>query len=95
MTAARKVKVSVTLSADVLDAVDRSARASGSRSSVMDQWLRIAARSEVERDLERATVEYYLGLSPGERTEDAAISLAAGKAAQRLRIDGAVRRRRG
>lgn len=86
--AARKVKVSVSLDADVLALVDQSAvREGAARSAVMERWLRAAARDAKLRQLENATAAYYDALTATERTEDTAIARAASRAARRLRID--------
>ena len=50
MTAAAKLKVSLTLSADLVALVDRDARrGKGSRSGVIEQWLRRAANAKLDR----------------------------------------------
>jgi hypothetical protein len=60
MTATAKLKVSLTLSADLVALVDREARrAKDSRSSVIEQWLRRAASSNLERVIDDATAAYY------------------------------------
>ena len=68
MTAARKVKVSVTIDADVLGDVDRHAANQGStRSAVMESWLRHASRRARAARLEEETAAYYDGLTAAER----------------------------
>ena len=94
MTAARKVKLSVTLSRDLVERIDREAGGAGARSRVIEQWLRQAARMHAERDLERATIAYYESLTDEERAEDDAISSAMGRAGRRLDIDGTGRAQR-
>ncbi len=76
---ARKIKVSVTISEDVLEAVDRCAdgKKQLTRSSVIDLWLRQAARREAHLKLERDTLDYYASLSAEAQDEDAAWSNAA------------------
>lgn len=89
MTAARKVKVSVTLSRDLLELIDREALGKQNRSAVVELWLRRAARQRLVREIERATEEYYRELSDVERAEDEAIARSASRAARKLRIDDA------
>jgi metal-responsive CopG/Arc/MetJ family transcriptional regulator len=68
-----KMKISVSLDADVLEAVDRrAARNKTTRSAVMEQWLRSAARQVELQRLEEETAAYYDSLTPAERREDAA-----------------------
>ena len=92
-----KTKISISLDADVLEAVDRrAAREKTTRSAVMEQWLRGAARQAELQRLEEETAAYYDSLTPAERREDAALGAALSRAAQELDIDGPVppRRRR-
>jgi hypothetical protein len=85
---AAKLKVSLTLSADVLALVDRDARRhKDTRSGVIERWLRRAAQGNVERDIERATAAYYASLRDNERTEEAALSKALSAAARRVTYD--------
>jgi predicted transcriptional regulator len=91
MTNAAKLKLSVTLSADVLALVDRDARRLGeTRSGIIEQWLRQAAAGTVEREIEQATVAYYRSLRNDERKEDEAISKALTRAARRVSYDEGV-----
>jgi metal-responsive CopG/Arc/MetJ family transcriptional regulator len=78
-----KVKVSVSIPADVLDAVDRKAkRVRGeTRSSVMADWLRKAAQREAQLEYEEEVVRYYESLTDEERAEQEAESEAWSKAA--------------
>jgi hypothetical protein len=96
MTAARKLKVSLTLSADVLALVDRDAVQRGAtRSSVVEHWLRRAANSAHERAIEDATVAYYRSLDRDERAEEEALARSLSVAARRIAYDaGRVGRRR-
>ncbi len=85
---ARKTKISISLDADVLDAVDRRAkRNKTTRSAVMEQWLRGAARQVEMQRLEEETAAYYDSLTPAEKAEDAAIAEASSRAAARLSYD--------
>jgi metal-responsive CopG/Arc/MetJ family transcriptional regulator len=98
MTTARKVKVSVSLGADLLRTLDRLAASEGStRSSVMERWLREASRRARLARLEEETASYYDALTPAERDEDARWAAAASRAGRKLQIDDAratTRRRR-
>jgi hypothetical protein len=96
MTAA-KLKVSLTLSADLVALVDRDAeRLHDTRSGVVEQWLRHAARAAVEKEIEAATATYYRSLRGDERAEDEALARALSVATQRISYDTApaVRRAR-
>jgi metal-responsive CopG/Arc/MetJ family transcriptional regulator len=88
MTAVPKLKLSVTISRDLVERIDREARAGGGRSRVIERWLRQAARLHAERDLERTTVAYYQALTDEDRAEDEAIAQGSTRAARRLDVDG-------
>lgn len=88
MTTATKLKVSLTLSADVVALVDRDARRrKDSRSGVVEQWLRRAAAANVEREIEEATAAYYRSLRDDEHAQDEALSKALSAAARRVSYD--------
>jgi metal-responsive CopG/Arc/MetJ family transcriptional regulator len=86
MTAANKVKVSITLSGDLLRAIDReAARADGhTRSSVIEAWLRRGQRRMAETRLAAETVAYYQTLTEEEREEDRAWSSYSSRAFETL-----------
>jgi len=85
---ARKVKVSVSLDADVVSAVDRLAQTEGaSRSAVMERWLTQMSRQAKLARLEEETAAYYEAQTAGERDEDAAWAIASSQTARRMRID--------
>ena len=67
----RKVRVTVTLSEDVLRRLDeRAAREPGaSRSSVMESWLREVSYRHAQAKLEADIAAYYEALSDTERVE--------------------------
>jgi len=95
MASARKTKISISLDADVLDAVDRrAAKQRTTRSAVMEQWLRGAARQAELQRLEEETAAYYDALTPAEKAEDAALAEASSRAFQDLTIDDAAPRTR-
>jgi hypothetical protein len=88
MTAGRKIKVSVSLDAAVVSDIDRhAANEGGTRSAVMERWLRLASRSFRAAQLERETASYYDALTTAEREDDAAWAAASSRAARRLQID--------
>lgn len=94
MTAA-KLKVSLTLSADVVALVDRDAlRRKNTRSGIIEQWLRRAANVAVESELVEATAAYYTSLGREEAAEDEAIARASSKASRRVSYDDPSPRRR-
>lgn len=89
---AHKLKVSLTLSADLLELVDRDARRrNDTRSGVVEQWLRRAANATTEKEVEDATAAYYLSLRGDERTESEALARGLSKAARRGSYDDAAR----
>lgn len=95
MTAAAKLKVSLTLSADLVALVDRDARrAKGSRSAVVEQWLRKAASSNVEHEIDAATAAYYRSLRGEDRTGDESLSRSLSGAARRVAYDDSAARGR-
>jgi hypothetical protein len=82
----KKIKLSLTVSADVLKLVDRDVRElKGTRSSVIELWLRRAAASSTMRSIDEATAAYYLSLQTGDLEEP--LSRALSKAAKRLSYD--------
>lgn len=87
MTAARKVKVSVTLSKDLVDLIDSEATRAANRSAVIELWLRRAARAKAVSDIERATEEYYDSLTASERADEEALSKALSRAARKVHYD--------
>src|SRR5262252_7569470 len=83
-----KTKVSISLDADVLEAVDRRAkREKTTRSAVMEQWLRGAARQAELQRLEEETAAYYDALTPAEKAEDAEWTAAATRSLRKLDLD--------
>jgi metal-responsive CopG/Arc/MetJ family transcriptional regulator len=93
MSAPNKVKVSITLPADLVTAIDREAQRSGmSRSWLIEDYVRVGASRAAERSLEEATAAYYASLQPADRAEDLAIARASSAAAKRVAYDQPVRR---
>lgn len=88
MTAARKVKISVSLDAALVDAVDsRAAREGTTRSAVMEQWLKRASSQAALARLEEETAAYYDALDPMEMDDDRSWAKAASRSSRRLVID--------
>ena len=77
-----KIKVSLTLSQDLVALIDRDARRTGStRSGVVEDWLRSAASRAAEKSIDDATAAYYASLRGDARADDEAISTAMSRAA--------------
>lgn len=74
-----RARVTITLSREILEKVDRAVRNDprASRSSVVEQWLAAAARREAELGLDRAIADYYDGMSSAERVEAASWARAS------------------
>jgi MoxR-like ATPase len=89
MTRSMKVKVSVSIDAEVLGLVDRSAANEGAtRSAVMERWLRQAAYQTKVVRLAEDTAAYYNALSAADRQDDADWAAISSRAARSLQIDG-------
>jgi metal-responsive CopG/Arc/MetJ family transcriptional regulator len=87
-SAARKVKISISLDAGLLGIVDRrAAEEATTRSAIMERWLKQASHRNKLARLEEETASYYDSLTEEERAEDAAWTSAASKAARKLTID--------
>lgn len=88
MTAARKLKISLTLSSDLLEVIDRDAsRRQETRSAVVEQWLRRASARAIESEIDDAMARYYMSLRKDERADDEAVARAASRASRRLAYD--------
>jgi metal-responsive CopG/Arc/MetJ family transcriptional regulator len=89
MKESSRVKVSVSLPAELVARVDREARGrpGSSRSAVVEQWLRQGARLKAEDDLRAAVIAYYRELMPEEKVEEEALARALSRAGRRLRVD--------
>lgn len=94
MPTARKTKVSVTLERDLLAEIDRRAADGGTRSQIIEAWLRLAAREHARRALDAATIAYYEGRSEAERAEDKALAEFNTRTAGELDLGRARRPRR-
>lgn len=89
MSRARKAKVSVTISADLLSQIDAFAKQSGikNRSKVFELWLRKAAQAQLGKQLEQDTAEYYEALNAEAAEDDAEWSAASSDEFGRLGVD--------
>ena len=85
----RKVKISVTIDADLLAEIDRyTANSDGqTRSSVIESWLRRGARKQAALKLEKDTIAYYQSLTAEQREEDNEWSEASSRQFSKLEID--------
>ncbi len=95
MTAAHRVKISISLPADLVADVDRRAKAlpSGGRSGVIETWLRRGARAQAESELREAVVAYYGARSEEEAWADERLSRSLSSSARKLDIDEPRRKR--
>lgn len=86
---AARTKLSITLAPDVVEEIDRAVErhVAGSRSAVIEKWLRRVSRINAEARLRDETIAYYESLSAGDTAEDAALSTAGAAAARRLNFD--------
>jgi predicted transcriptional regulator len=84
----RKLKISVSIDAELVGAVDRLAAREGStRSAVMERWLFQASRRARLARLAEETAVYYEAMTSAERADDAAWSNAVQASTRRLKID--------
>ncbi len=83
-----KVKISLTISSDLVDLVDDLAeRRQTSRSAIVEQWLRRAASGSVAQEIAEATAAYYGSLRASEREDDEALARGLSSAACGLSYD--------
>ena len=89
MAKAKKVKVSVTISGDLLSQIDAYAArtGTGNRSNVVELWLRRAAREQSALQLEKDTIDYYDRLREGDVADDRAWAEASSDEFARLDLD--------
>jgi metal-responsive CopG/Arc/MetJ family transcriptional regulator len=96
MTTRRKLKISISLAADLLDAVDkRAAKERTTRSAIMERWLRNGSRQSAMQRLDEETAAYYDALTPAEKADDAAWAEFASRSARSLTLDEPEPRRGG
>ena len=94
MGTARKTKVSVTLETDLLAEIDRRASAGSTRSRIIEEWLRLAAREHARRALDAATIAYYTGRTRAQQAEDGILAELSTRASRERDLDLTRRRRR-
>lgn len=88
----RKLKISVSIDAELVGAVDRLAEREGAtRSAIMERWLYQASRRARLTRLEEETAAYYDALTPAEKDDDAAWVSATSESTRRLQIDDSER----
>lgn len=87
MRTERKAKVSVTLERDLLNEIDRRVPGGGTRSQIIEEWLRLAAREHARRDLDAATRVYYEGRTREQRDEDEALAEFSDRAVHERDVD--------
>ena len=95
MKESRRVKVSVSLPSDLIEAIDQRARSTSTatRSGVMEKWLRRGARLQAEAELRDEVVGYYASLDAEERSEEQALAHALSRSARRVEFDDKTRKR--
>ena len=95
MSAAKKVKVSLTISADLLERVDSAARRERkTRSYLVEQWLNAGASRAAERAIELDMIRYYTTRTAEERADDEAIARGSSLRAREIDYDAPSRPRR-
>src|SRR3954454_3152238 len=88
-TRARKVKISISIDAALLENVDRYAAAKHvTRSAALETWLAQVSHRERLNRLEEEPAAYYDSLTEEERREDAALAAASSRNFRKLDIDG-------
>ncbi len=80
----RKAKLTVTISGDVVNEIDKIARKKKSpRSQVMEEMLRDGLLKSKKRAIEKDIEAYYLSLTEKEKKEDKAWAKIAEESAKR------------
>ncbi len=87
MTSSQKVKISITLSDDLLTRIDAAAAKDSNRSAVIENWLRAAERKIHARAIDDEVAAYYDNLTRDEVVEEEALARASSQAARRLVFD--------
>lgn len=84
-----KIKLSITLPADLVDRIDAAAarEARTNRSAVIERWLRRGAQARARDALHEETLAYYASRDAKTVTEDDRLGRALGVQAKRLRYD--------
>lgn len=85
MSIARKIRVTFSLSPDVIRQLEQKARATGaSRSSTLEALLRSGDKNDRARELERQTAAYYESLTADERRDESAYASWSSGSARRV-----------
>jgi metal-responsive CopG/Arc/MetJ family transcriptional regulator len=85
----RKEKVTLSLSSDILAAIDKIVESSHlSRSGVVEDVLEDWVEQERRNQLSQEAAEYYKSLTPEERREDVAIARFGTKTAKKVWAEG-------
>lgn len=81
-----KSKITVALSADLVEELDALTQTSqaGSRSELVEEALHAWLHKRAKKELERQTEEYYRSLTPAEHKEDQQWSKIAARSAKRF-----------
>jgi metal-responsive CopG/Arc/MetJ family transcriptional regulator len=80
----KRVRITVSLAADLVRRLDRRRKSGTPRSRVVEALLEESDKRQRERELDKEVDEYYRRRAT---EEDDAIAKASGRAARRLRID--------
>jgi metal-responsive CopG/Arc/MetJ family transcriptional regulator len=83
---AKRVRVTLSLPADLVRRLDRKRTGGTPRSRVVEALLEESDKRQDQRDLDAQVEQYYRKCAT---EEDDAIAKASGRAARRLRIDDA------
>ena len=84
MSTSRKAKLTVTISGDVVNEIDKIAKEKRTpRSQVMEEMLRDSLRKSKKRAIEKDIEAYYLSLTEKEKKEDKDWAKIAAEGAQR------------
>jgi len=88
MTKSSRLKVSLSLPADLVATLDRRARDTpgATRSAVAEEYLRRGARVKAESDLREEVTAYYNSLTAEERLENENMARGSSRAARQLEI---------
>ena len=79
-----KAKLTVTISGDVVNEIDKIAKKKGTpRSQIMEEMLRDSLLKSKKRAIEKAIEAYYLSLSEKEKKEDREWTEIAAESARR------------
>ena len=90
-----RVKVSISLANELLDAIDLEAeRKALSRSHIIELWLKLASRRRAAQELEQETIDYYRERTAAQREDDEDWASQSARAARTLKVDSPLKTRR-